>query len=315
MKWPSTRDFLELGKPQWNSEKHIKKAYYKIAKETHPDMFQDADKKAAATEAFRELHAMYEEQLHRYMRGHTAPTDAAWDEDYDSDRNAYRSGTNARKSDGYIRRHFEDIVNELKKERDERHYKKDKQTIDDMRRLWPRKKEQCWQTAKDWFLKSEIRDLSVRLQESDPELSDFLRSREAEESAALRSYMREMEDDRVEIINKSWSLAVASELESWANKEWDILDYSPIAARVENPDAAEAILAWKDRRKALFSQERQALYQTIADGIVECNVESTQTRALLSKLLIFEYEEIYELLPCDVAKRLKFEMRKLSQEK
>ena len=285
--------FDVLGIAPGASETEIKKAFRRKAVRVHPDKVPQ-DRKEEANRAFRELHEAYEEAIeHSHNRG-AYPAYS----DFSSPKkpSPSKGKRNKRASDSDIKKKFNDICEELKRESSTSWNESLLEYTRQARAAWPNK-ETCWNIVNHSFMLTEI---IKALTLDNPELAAYLKKRRDDKR---RVFVAKEENElrlRVEKINREWPIR-KNELRQWI-KSRDVWasEWKKTADRVINQEAARHIRLWVAERNAELDREVMETCKAAAEEIVRVYPDQARIRSILKSHFTWERKNICNLLPDDI---------------
>lgn len=309
--------FERLGISCNSTEQEIKKAYRRLALQTHPDKVPPQHQEQATT-AFRELYDAYMEAMERVSScpqhndstssdSTTTPPPQSRQQqagstpaDTPSQPQSSRRKKTRAPTDNDIKKAFNDVCDHLDRELREWHNTSWNKIIRKLEAAWPTNKEQCWNAVVDGpSLSWDIEKLTQHFEQSLPDLAVFLKKRQAQRDAKIRKEMAARDLKFARRIEMGFPEEAGS-LKIWAKKEWLLVDYDDIADKVCNAAAASTIRAWKKERSAEMRRSHRARRIQSANKIVRVFPDKQKIAEILKSHCSFERPEIYDLLPDEI---------------
>ena len=203
-----------------------------------------------------------------------------------------------RATDSDIKKAFNDVCDDLDREREERMEQEWQESIRIAQATWPNK-EQCWTEVTKLLLYLDIPRLAKVFKKSNPDLSSFLIQRHTVWNSNLAAKCQEKERGRVTRVNRDWP-ELANDLKRWAHEKWLPSDYHGIARKVENPMAAKAIREWCNEKREQIERDARAKMVKSAKNIVKVFPDKDKIKGILRGHFSWDHHEIYKLLPQDM---------------
>jgi curved DNA-binding protein CbpA len=281
--------FERLGLPPGSSQREIKTAFRRLARETHPDMFPDLMDKERATVAFRELYMAYEQAME--YDGESGPPQEKSEPASQPQRQAYTSS--------FLRQVFTDICNELDRENDKCQKTQTERLVRGVQDAWPDKKA-CWghvETAMSW----DINHLVNHFRSSKPDLAAFLDERYRRRNANLSATWKTKQHQEASKLEVMWAHHTKEHVKTYFMKKtresFLVSELRDIAGYVQNQEIKDAILGWCHELLDSLEQRHKQEIQNSANSIVRVSPNKTAIKTILKRHLVSDRKTILALLP------------------
>lgn len=295
------RCFERLGLNCRATERDVKKAFHRLARETHPDMVQDESLKQAAAVAFRQVYEAYEEAMEYCKTGRErAPRETEPAAGRNSERPSWSS-------ESHIRKVFQDICEELQREQDEKHRKRNDETRCRLRETWSngRGASACWEMVKfepPWTIQAFVQDFRPGNDASLIALAEFLENQHRLKSQQQEEMTKSVKQELADYVVVNWSdqnkirTYVASSFVNFAigGGVYDLLPDESMKRALKQicSECGDAIL-----------RERKTWLEEVARQIEDAYPNQVEMRNILGNiriLLSLDWRTIMELLSPEV---------------
>jgi hypothetical protein len=297
--------------------KDVKKAYRKLALETHPDRCP-MEQRESAKIRFQELHAAYEEAM-SIIEGGGSPGEAFCNSNNNDNHcgssgtsSSYRSDKYSSKSYNEIQKTFKDVCEDMENESNNLTETNNQKAIHAAESAWTKgKKEEAWKEIKRQFmLPSYIQNLvEKRWSESKPDLAKYILTALDQLQMETQNSIARMQQEKVDRINKEWpDLGKRDGLKAWAVDKWWPSDFNDIADFVKDRNAANEIRAWKKvhiRNIDKYLEKEREKCEEAALKIADVFPDKKAIRSILNEFRFSsDHQYIYERLPESIRKAI-----------
>ncbi|KAG7345933.1 DnaJ domain containing protein [Nitzschia inconspicua] len=325
----SSNCFDRLGISPDSTEEEIKKAYRRLAIQTHPDKVPQ-DQVEQATIAFRELHEAYQECLSKCgnKNSHFDSTASSCSRNQPSRRSSSRRSqqhgkdggayyshrrnhnkrnkrhnqrrrsaySNDQKSDEDIKKTFNDVCEEIDREIDKRLNADWLKCLEEVQAAWP-DKDECWKVVDRSLLRTNIPKLAREMKPLNPLLANFLVEKKSQWDRDFDRRSKQQIRDNLECVERLWR-DNRKGLKKWVQSSdlfcWDWEDTIKL---ISDQQIADTIKKWRKEFMDLRDEMRSKDKKEAAEKIVKVFPDRQMIKKILNKFLSWRRREIYDLLP------------------
>ncbi|KAG7365520.1 DnaJ domain containing protein [Nitzschia inconspicua] len=325
----SSNCFDRLGISPDSTEEEIKKAYRRLAIQTHPDKVPP-DQVEQATIAFRELHEAYQECLSKCgnknshfdsnssSRSRNQPSrrsSSRRSQHHGKDGGAYYSHrhnhnkrnkrhsqrrrsaySNDQKSDEDIKKTFNDVCEEIDRELNEHLDATWLKCLEEVQAAWPNK-EECWKVVDRSLLKMTIPKLATEIKPLNPLLANFLMEKISQWNRDFSRRRKQEIRDNLERVERLWR-DNRKGLKKWVqSSNLVIWDWEDTIKLISDQQIADTIKKWRKEFMALSKEMSLKQMKEAAEKIVKVFPDRPMIKKILNPFFVWQRREIYDLLP------------------